>query len=62
MPAYRRVPALGTHEAFIAALATLVREALQAMDMRGAGELGSAEGGRLCPAAHGACPLAAQGA
>lgn len=60
VPAYHRVPALGTHPAFVAALATLVREALGAMDMRGAGELRSAGGGRLCSAAHGACPLAAE--
>lgn len=60
VPAYHRVPALGTHEAFIAALAGLVRGALDALDA-GAG-LGSGAGGRLCPAAHGACPLAAQAA
>ena len=53
VPAYHRVPALGTHPAFIAALAGLVRGALE----RDAG-LDSGEGGRLCPAAHGCCPLA----
>lgn len=53
VPAYHRVPALGTHPAFIAALAGLVRGALE----RDAG-LDSGEGGRLCPAAHGRCPLA----
>ena len=53
VPAYRRVPALGTHGAFIAALAGLVRAAL---DRDG---LASGAGGRLCPAAHRGCPLAA---
>ena len=51
--AYHRVPALGTHPAFIKALADLVRSALD-----GEACLGSGEGGRLCPAAHGGCPLA----
>ena len=54
VPAYHRAPALGTHPAFIAALARLVRRALD----RDA-SLGSGEGGRICPAAHGRCPLAA---
>ena len=53
VPAYHRVPALGTHGAFIAALAGLVRAAL---DRDG---LASGAGGRLCPAAHRGCPLAA---
>ncbi len=53
VPAYHRVPALGTHPAFIEALARLVRRALD-----GEAYLGSGEGGRLCPAAHGGCPLA----
>ena len=53
VPAYHRVPALGTQPAFIAALAQLVRAALG----RGGG-LDSGEGGRLCPAAHRCCPLA----
>ena len=53
IPAYHRVPALGTHPAFIAALADLVRGALK----RDAGA-DSGEGGRLCPAAHRGCPLA----
>ncbi|MDE0204012.1 MAG: ferrochelatase [Rhodospirillaceae bacterium] len=54
IPAYHRVPALGTHPTFIAALADLVRRALD-------GETGvdSGEGGRLCPVAHRGCPLAA---
>ena len=54
VPAYHRVPALGTHPAFIAALADLVRGALE----RDA-DLESGESGRLCPAAHRCCPLAA---
>ena len=44
VPAYHRVPALGTQPAFIAALAQLVRAALG----RDAG-LDSGAGGRLCP-------------
>ena len=55
VPAYHRVPALGTHPAFVAALAGLVRRALD----RDAG-LDSGEGGRLCPAVHSGCPLAAR--
>ena len=54
VPSYHRVPALGTHPAFIQALAGLVRRALD-----GKVRLDSGEGGRLCPATHGACPLAA---
>ena len=53
VPAYHRVPALGTQPAFIAALANLVRAALE----RDAG-LDFGKGGRLCPAAHRCCPLA----
>ena len=55
VPAYHRVPALGTHPAFIEGLAGLVRRA-----MDGAAHLDSGEGGRLCPATHGGCPLAAR--
>ena len=54
VPAYHRVPALGTHPAFIEELEGLVRRALD-----GEAHLDSGEGGRLCPAAHGGCPLAA---
>ena len=54
VPAYHRVPALGTHPAFIEELAGLVRRALD-----GEAHLDSGEGGRLCPAARGGCPLAA---
>ena len=55
VPAYHRVPALGTHPSFIAALAELVRGALERD-----GGLASGEGGRLCPAPHRCCPLAAR--
>ena len=58
VPAYHRVPALGTQPAFIAALAGLVRGALGAMGDGGSPGLDSGAGGRLCPAAHGGCPLA----
>ena len=57
VPAYHRVPAVGTHPSFIAALADLVRGAAGAAN--GAG-LDSGEGGRICPAAHRGCPLAAR--
>ena len=63
VPTYRRVPALGTHGAFIVALAGLVRGALEALDSEsdaGAAGLGSGAGRRLCPAAHRGCPLAAR--
>lgn len=53
VPAYHRVPAVGTHPSFIAALAGLVRRALDGTD------LDSGEGGRICPAAHRSCPLLA---
>jgi ferrochelatase len=53
VPAYVRVPALGTHPSFIAALETLVRDA--ARDRR---PLRSAEGTRFCPAACGRCAMA----
>ena len=60
VPVYHRVPAPGTHPSFIAALAALVRGALAAMDAGGAGgALDSGAGGRLCPAGHSGCPLAA---
>ena len=54
VPCYSRVPALGTHPAFIAALADLVRGAM------GRSGLGSGEGGRACPATHRRCALAAR--
>ena len=56
VPAYHRVPALGTQPAFIAALADLVRGAANAAN--GAGP-DSGEGGRLCPADRRCCPRAA---
>ena len=52
VPAFVRVPALGTAGSFIAGLAGLVRRLVGA----GAG-LCSQSGGRLCPAGHSACPL-----
>ena len=55
IPAYHRVPALGTHPAFIEALADVVRGALD-----GEADLDSGEGGRICPATHRGCPLAAR--
>ncbi|HYM33526.1 MAG TPA: ferrochelatase, partial [Candidatus Cybelea sp.] len=48
--AYVRVPALGTHPSFIAALETMVRHAIRERQ-----PLRSAEGARLCPAACGRC-------
>ena len=56
VPAYHRVPALGTHPSFIAALADLVRSAANA---KTGGGVESGEGRRLCPGAHRRCPLAA---
>ena len=55
VPVYHRVPALGTHPSFIAALAGLVRGALQ----RDA-SIDSGDGGRICPATHRGCPPAAR--
>ena len=57
VPAYHRVPALGTHPSFISALADLARGAFTASSVSG---LDSGEGGRLCPGVHRCCPLAAQ--
>ena len=57
VPAYHRVPALGTHPSFISALADLSRGAFTASSVSG---LDSGEGGRLCPGVHRCCPLAAQ--
>ena len=54
VPAYLRVPALGTHAAFVAQLADLVRGLEVAPD----GTLRSGQGGRICPAGHGRCALA----
>jgi len=54
VPAYHRVPALGTAAPFIAGLAGLVREVLA----RPAGAVVSAVGHRVCPAPCGDCPMA----
>ncbi len=56
VPAYLRVPALGTEAGFIAGLADLVRRA------RAGTGLCSQDGGRICPAACGCCPQAPPGA
>ena len=55
VPAYVRVPALGTEAGFIRALGDLVRRA------RTGEGLSSQDGGRICPAACGRCPQAAPG-
>ncbi|MBV9523326.1 MAG: ferrochelatase, partial [Alphaproteobacteria bacterium] len=49
---YRRVPTVGTHPAFIAGLAALVRGATHRAD-----RIASAMGTRICPARCGSCPL-----
>jgi ferrochelatase len=51
VPAYHRVPTVGTAETFIAGLAGLVRQALS-----GGRALASQDGARLCPAGLGGCP------
>ena len=51
VPAYLRVPTLGVHPGFVAALAGLARAALE-----GGRPLVSERGGRICPAPCGACP------
>ncbi len=53
VPAYIRVPALGSHAKFIRALKTLI-EAASAAPTSGAC---SATGQRICPAKYGACPM-----
>ncbi len=53
VPAYHRVSTVAAHEAFIAALAAMVRDAAE----RPAG-LSAQEGQRICPAQWGRCPLA----
>ena len=58
VPAYERVPALGTEPGFIAALADLVRQALG----RPAGSTAPDGGRRLCPAAFRRCPCPAEAA
>ena len=54
VPAYGRVPALGCQEDFIDGLGRLVETA-----RRRDNGIGSAAGGRPCPAGHAGCPLAA---
>jgi ferrochelatase len=55
VPRYIRVPAIGTHPAFIGALADLVRRTM-------AGDyLCSGEAGRLCPTAHSGCAFTTAG-
>ncbi len=56
VPAYVRVPALGTHPSFIAALAALVRRALD-----GAPGMCSHVGGRFCPGRYAGCPRSGEG-
>jgi len=52
VPAYVRVPTIGTEARFVSALARIVLEAL-----KGERKLDSAEGGRQCPGRLGKCPL-----
>ena len=55
VPAYHRVPAVGTDERFINGLVALVRDATASV---GAGLVGGGAGGaRLCPGRHSACAL-----
>ena len=51
VPAYHRVPAVGTHAPFIGGLAASVRAAAEGTDA-----LRSERGGRLCPKTFGHCP------
>jgi ferrochelatase len=55
VPAYYRVPAVGTHRDFISAIGSLVRRAT-AHEVAGPGTCISGEGGRLCPGNHAECP------
>ncbi len=55
VPAYYRVPAVGTHPDFISAIGSLVRRAT-AHEVAGPGTCISGEGGRLCPSNHAQCP------
>jgi len=57
VPKYHRVPTAGTDAAFIQGLARLVGLALA-----GAGPIVSEQGGRVCPAMFGDCPMTADGA
>lgn len=51
VPSYIRVPALGTHPAFIRGMADLARRSLTAVN-----NPCSHQDGRFCPAIHGRCP------
>ena len=53
VPTYIRVPALGTHPAFIAGL----RDILDGMATRPDSNLCTHGGGRVCPAGHAGCPV-----
>lgn len=55
---YERVPAVGVHPSFINGLADRVRAARGGGD--GGGPFGGREGARMCPAAFGKCPCAAE--
>jgi ferrochelatase len=57
VPAYVRVPAVGTEPEFIAGLARLVRDACGSA----ASDMVSAEGGRFCPATCRRCAMAEKG-
>ena len=57
VPAYVRVPAVGTTAPFVAGLAEVVRLALS----RPAGALCSQDGNRICPAGFRRCPFAGAG-
>jgi ferrochelatase len=55
VPAYERVPTVGTEPPFIAGLSALVRRALDSE-----APLCSGDGGRICPDGFAACPLMAR--
>ncbi|MEK9755107.1 MAG: ferrochelatase, partial [Rhodospirillaceae bacterium] len=55
IPFYVRVPAVGTEAAFIRGLAAVVRAASAGNKVLACGD---GEGARICPGAHGRCPLA----
>lgn len=57
VPAYHRVPAVGTHPDFVQAIGDLVRRAVDH-----SGTCISGEGGRICPGHHNQCPWAKQAA
>ena len=58
VPAYDRAPAIGCHPAFISALADLTRQSLNRAPSQD-DSMFSLDGGRVCPAQHSGCPLAA---